>query len=356
MSDSSCAAVRDFNVAAKEAFRQFSLLVVLSAMIVINMLLDFFAKKVIPRFAVYKHLEAETCEELGMRMMQLLFGPIILLSGIGFMLYQAITGCNSNEVYVFFIAGLSLVAIDAHELIRRWPLRAPLLAHHLMTFAITIAFVEFDALPPNEDKTIDWTTVLFLTLIGCMWIVDFFHVVYRTSEDINLIKKLRKIYLFLAPVRCANTVLLALGGIQSAFFGVWFGFASLLFMALAYMYNSYKAITFVWAFDCERYYNSHQKKWFAIDRESATPESTENESSSSENADRTGQIVPILVDDRGFVVVVPFQVVKALYGGRRLNLGRESGPVHLLEFHFQIHPQGRPRQHIQLRPLRHVRM
>jgi len=263
MSDSSCAAVHDFNVAVKELFRQFSLLVVLFALFVINVILHFFQKNVIPRLAVYKHLEPEICQEMGMRMMQLLFGPIIFLTGIGFLLYQAISGCNSNEIYVFCIAGLSLVAIDAHEFVRRWPLRAPLLAHHLMTFAIAIAFIEFDALPPNEDKTIDWTTVLFLTLIGLMWTIDFFHVVYRSSEDLNLIKKLRKIYLFLAPVRCTNILLLALGAVQSAIFGAWFGFGCLLFMTLAYAYNSYKAITFVLAFDCERYFNSHQKKWFA---------------------------------------------------------------------------------------------
>lgn len=263
MEDSSCTAVREFNVAAKELWRQFSLLLVLFALFVINVILNSFQKKVIPRLAVYKHLQAEVCEEMGMRMMQLVFGPIIFLSGIGFLLYQAITGCNSNEIYTFYIAGFSLVTIDVHEFVRRWPLRAPLLAHHLMTFAIAIAFVEFDALPPNENKTIDWTTVLFLSLIGLMWTIDFYHVVYRTSENLDLIKKLRKVYLFLAPVRCTNILLLGLGSIQSALFGVWFGFSCLLFMTLAYAYNSYKAITFVMAFDCERYYNSHQKKWFA---------------------------------------------------------------------------------------------
>lgn len=263
MEDASCAAVREFNVAAKELFRQYSLLFTLFAMFIINVMLNTFQKKVIPRLAVYKHLTAEICEEMGMRMMQLVFGPIIFLSGIAFLLYYAITGCNSNEVYVFFIAGISLVSIDVHEFVRRWPLRAPLLAHHLMTFAIAIAFVEFDALPPNEEKLIDWTTVLFLTLIGMMWLIDFYHVVYRTSENLGLIIKLRKVYLFLAPVRCTNILLLALGTIQSALFGVWFGFGCLLFMCLAYAYNSYKAITFVWNFDCERYYNSHQKKYFA---------------------------------------------------------------------------------------------
>lgn len=260
MEQDSCAAVREFNLASKELWRQFSLLLLLSALLFINVFLIFFQKKVIPRLAVYKHLQAEVCEEMGMRMVQLVFGPIIFLSGICFLLYQAITGCNSNEIYTFYIAGFSLFTIDVHEFVRRWPLRPPLLAHHLMTFAITIAFVEFDALPPNEDKTIDWPAVLFLSLIGLMWTTDFYHVVYRTSEDLDLIKKLRKVYLFLAPVRCINILLLGLGSIYSALFGVWFGFSCLLFMTFAYAYNSYKAITFVMEFDCDRYYNFHQKK------------------------------------------------------------------------------------------------
>ena len=105
MENDSCAAVRDFNVAAKALLCQYSLLFCIIAMFIINVLLNTFQKHVIPRLAVYKHLTAEICEEIGMRMLQLVFGPIVFLSGMGFLLYYAITGCNSNEVYVFYIGG-----------------------------------------------------------------------------------------------------------------------------------------------------------------------------------------------------------------------------------------------------------
>merc|ERR1711957_482920 len=72
---------------------------------------------------------------------------------------------------------------------------------------------------------------------------------------------LRKTYLWLAPGRIINIVLLMLGSIASAIGGVWFAFVCLLFMTLAYAYNSYKAIIFMVRFDCDRYYKSHQGKW-----------------------------------------------------------------------------------------------
>jgi len=205
-----------------------------------------------------------------MRALQLFLGPIFAICGIGFLLYQAVTDCNAAEIYVFFISGITLVTVDIHEFVRRWPLRAPLLVHHLMTFVLALAFIEFEILPPNEDKTISWTTTLFLTNIGIMWTVDFYHVVYRTSGNLSLIKKYRKVYMFLAPVRIVNIILLLLGSISSALEGVWFGFAALTFMTLAYAYNSYHAIMFVVNFNCESYYNAHQSKWLDEEEDQKT--------------------------------------------------------------------------------------
>jgi hypothetical protein len=46
-------------------------------MFVINVfLLEHVQKNMLPRLAAYKKLEAETCEELGMRLLQLLVGTI----------------------------------------------------------------------------------------------------------------------------------------------------------------------------------------------------------------------------------------------------------------------------------------
>eukprot|EP00588_Corethron_pennatum_P014881 CAMPEP_0194278770 /NCGR_PEP_ID=MMETSP0169-20130528/12084_1 /TAXON_ID=218684 /ORGANISM="Corethron pennatum, Strain L29A3" /LENGTH=315 /DNA_ID=CAMNT_0039023031 /DNA_START=53 /DNA_END=1000 /DNA_ORIENTATION=- len=257
----SCSAVRLVSLSARDLWLEYRLLIAISALFFINLFLDYFQKKVIPRLAVYKHLEPEICQELSMRMLQLLLGPIVAISGLGFLLYQVLSGCNAAEIYVYFISGISFVAVDIHETVRRWPLRASLLAHHVMTFAIALAFVEFQVLPPNDEKIIAWTTTFFLTNIGLMWTVDFYHVIYRTSTNLPLIKMLRKTYLWFAPVRIINIVLLMLGSISSAIGGVWFAFVCLLFMTLAYAYNSYKAITFMVRFDCDRYYKSHQGRW-----------------------------------------------------------------------------------------------
>jgi len=95
-----------------------------------------------------------------------------------------------------------------------------------------------------------------------MWTADFFHVIYRVSNSLSVIKNARKIYPFLALVRIFNIILLAIGVVGNALQGGWFGSFCLLSMALAYTNNSLKAITFVKNFDCKRYYDSHQAKWF----------------------------------------------------------------------------------------------
>ena len=59
------------------------------------------------RLAAYEHLNPETCVEIGMRCLQLLFGTINVLSGVGFLVYFAVTKCNMFNVYVFYIAVIS---------------------------------------------------------------------------------------------------------------------------------------------------------------------------------------------------------------------------------------------------------
>ena len=267
MSDS-CSAIHSFSHSAKDAFLQHRLLIVIIYLFFINLFLDHVQTQVLPRISIYKHLQAEACQEMCMRTLQLFIGPIIFLSGLGFLLYQAITGCSATEIYIFYISGIFLGTIDVHEFVRRWPLRAPLFAHHIMTFVLALATVEFQTFPSQN-----WTNTLFLTNIGLMWTVDFYHVIYRTSGNLLLMKKLRKVYMFFAPVRIVNIVLLLLGSILSALEGVWFRFACLSLMNVAYTYNSYKAITFMINFDCARYYNAHQGKWLneEEDQQTLTP-------------------------------------------------------------------------------------
>jgi len=265
MSDS-CSAIHSFSHSAKDAFLQHRLLITLTYLFFINLFLDHVQTQVLPRITVYKHLQAEACQEMCMRTLQLFVGPIIFLSGLGFLLYQAITGCSATEIYIFYISGISLVTIDIHEFVRRWPLRAPLFAHHIMTFVLALATVELQIFPSQ-----DWTNTLFLTNIGLMWTVDFYHVIYRTSGNLSLMKKLRKVYMFFAPVRIVNIVLLLLGSILSALEGGWSGFACLSLMTVAYTYNSYKAITFMMNFDCASYYNAHQGKWLNEEEDQQNP-------------------------------------------------------------------------------------
>ena len=258
-----CSAQRSAALAAKEVLLNYRLLIVLVCLFLINVFLDQVHTKVLPRLKAYQYLSPESCQDLSMRILQLILGPIIFIGGIVSLLYQASTGCNISEIYVYWIAGTIFVSVDLHEFVRRWPLRPTLLAHHVMSFVIAIAFLEFNILPPNKEKIISWATILFFTNLGLMWMVDFYHVVFRTSQNLKLIMNYRIVYLWLAPVRLTNIVLSALGAINCAIGGVWFGLVCLLLATAAYSYNSYTAIMFVFRFDCETYYTSHQEKWFA---------------------------------------------------------------------------------------------
>jgi len=232
-------------------------------MFLINAFLEHVQKNALPRLAAYKKLEAETCEELGMRMLQLVVGPFAAITGSGFLIYSASTGCNATEIYAYWLGGSAVIMVDVHEFIRRWPLRPYLLAHHIMAMALALGYVEFEVLPANDKKRFHWLTVLFVVNIGLNWTVDFFHFIFRTSESLTFIQKFRKVYLWHAPLRMATTILLLLGSIQAAIRGVWFGFALSFLTAAAYAYNAHRVIMFVYRFDCERYFNSHQGKWFS---------------------------------------------------------------------------------------------
>jgi hypothetical protein len=262
MSDN-CSAVDDASVSARELWIEYRFLVLLFWMFLINVFLEHVQKNALPRLAAYKKMEAEICEELGMRLLQLLVGPFTAITGIGFLLYSASTGCNANEIYAYWLGGMAVIMVDVHEFIRRWPLRPHLLAHHIMTIAIALGYVEFEVLPASDEKRFHWGTVLFLVNIGLNWTVDFFHFVFRTSESLTFIQKFRKVFLWHAPIRMATTILLLLASIQTAIWGAWFGFALSFLMAAAYAYNTHRVVMFVYRFDCERYFNSHQGKWFS---------------------------------------------------------------------------------------------
>ena len=256
-----CASVRKVSLDAKELIEGYFVTGLLLGFATINFLYQYLQNKVVAKFSAYEHLSPESNEETVVRCLQLWFGSIIAISGLAFLFYTGLTGCNANEIYLIYIGGFWLVVLDAHEFVRRWPLRAPVLAHHLTVFMVGLAFTEWGILPPNPGDPIQWTVVLLLTFIGVAWISDFFHVVFRTSCSLVVIERCRLIYLYVSPIRLFNTVNFGYMSVDQLATRNYFGGTLTGLLGIAYVYNTYKAVTFVKRFSCADYFLSHQAKW-----------------------------------------------------------------------------------------------
>lgn len=258
-----CEAVRESSLEAKLFFIRYRVSAILVGLTIVNVLLRYMETNVVTRFSVYKHYSAETNQMMGVRFLQLFFGLIVSLGGYGTMLFNAISGCDASELYLFYFGGVLLLFLDLHEYVRSWPLRSPILGHHLMVFFFGLAMIEYDLIPPPNDPSqkISWSTVLLIANIGLMWITDFFHVIFRVSTSLPLIEKYRQIYLMSSIIRPITLGLMVYGGIESIIMGSVAGAIPSIFLSLAYAYNLFKAIQFVYLFDCEKYFISHQVKW-----------------------------------------------------------------------------------------------
>jgi len=194
---------------------------------------------------------------------QLLFGLIVGLGGYGTLLFNGITGCDASELYLYYFGGVLLLFLDLHEYVRSWPLRTPILGHHVMVFFFGLAMIEYDLIPPPDvpDPRISVATMLLVANIGLMWITDFFHVIFRLSTSLPLIERYRKIYLITSIVRPITLALMIYGAVELIIVGSIAGAIPCITLSVAYAYNLVKAIQFVYTFDCEKYFNSHQAKW-----------------------------------------------------------------------------------------------
>ena len=162
------------------------------------------------------------------------------------LIYDVVTDCPAYEPYLFFMGGLLIVTFDGYETIRRWSgMRPGLLLHHTAAFVVDMGLVEWDFVPRMENP-VDWRVVLFLTLIGCMWMVDYFHADYRTCPNLSWIQLYREFYLVLAVIRLVNIVLLVSLSVEGFVKDHYYAMSTCTsFLAVAYIYNSYKAIFFL---------------------------------------------------------------------------------------------------------------
>jgi hypothetical protein len=94
---SDCEAVRDVAFNAKEYATDNRLTIILFCFGLIK-------TRVVAKFSAYQHLSPEANEELSVRCLQLGFGALIGATGYSFLLYNATTGCNANEIFLFSLA------------------------------------------------------------------------------------------------------------------------------------------------------------------------------------------------------------------------------------------------------------
>mmetsp|Transcript_23265 Transcript_23265/g.54139 ORF Transcript_23265/g.54139 Transcript_23265/m.54139 type:complete len:302 (-) Transcript_23265:195-1100(-) len=264
----------DFFLDHRAAF----LLVTVTAL---NLGFDYIEKRVLPRFQAYKHMPPRTITDMTIRFMQLILGTWVGLSGYGFVAYSLITQCNVDVIFIFYVGGMWLFSMDLHEYIRHWPLRAPVLGHHVMVFFVMLVLLEFGG-AANELDSGNILTLIMISNIGLMWVTDFYHVIYRVARHLDTIHRFRRAYLAAAVVRIATIGIFigqSLVGFSRGNLAAGVVFA---LMCLAYVYNTYCAILFVWRFDVEKYFTSHQATWVEAGKtdpasEAASPKSAQLE-------------------------------------------------------------------------------
>jgi hypothetical protein len=130
-----------------------------------------------------------------------------------------------------------------------------------------LAYLEWHLLPPAEedDPVHHWIIILLLSNIGLFWVTDLFHVVYRASSSLTLIKRWHVVYLYLTVLVPLANVGLFVGAMvtRAALAESHLGLTKTTLLGMAYIYNTYKAVTFVKNFQREPYFMAHQViiKW-----------------------------------------------------------------------------------------------
>ena len=256
-----CSDVSDLVFDAKALFLRFRLTIAMIILTALNIVSHHIKTTYIRKFEAYQHLTPEASEQLACRCMQFLFGVLIAGSGYGTLAINYLTGCNTNEIFIYFLGGTWMNCFDIHEYISRWPLPPALLAHHSFVILLGLAMVDWQVIPANPHEHLDSRMVLMISNIGATWVSDFFHAVYRTSFSLKLIHSFQWLFLASSVVRMSNFYLLVEMAKGSANGGSSLGAAMLLLLAVAYGYNSIRAVCFVYNFDCNKYFAEHQAKW-----------------------------------------------------------------------------------------------
>lgn len=245
---------------AQGLFMDYRTIFLVGYITVMNVVLQLMQRSV-SRCKAAEHLGPDVIQQLVYRCGQLFFSPLLLLGYVTLM-FNAATGCDISEMYIYYIASL-LPFFDLHEYIRCWPLSTPVLGHHIGTFGIAFSFMDLGVFPA-PGRPISPFTVAFISNLGFCWAADFFHIIYRLNTNIDVIKRARKVYFYLAPFRLANIGLILSSAIRFALFQHWVGMVFPVLMGVAYAHNTYQAITFVWQFNVDKYFETHQAKWCSV--------------------------------------------------------------------------------------------
>lgn len=253
-----CPALQDWSNDAVDAFGNYRITIAIFAFLFFNVYSGLIQSSFLPRNAAYSQMNDKDKEMLTIRTMQFTLGLIIAITGYSAALVDLISGCRFVlKPWAFWAGGGILTLFDFHEFGARWPLPSHVLVHHIAVFTIALFYIEFSVL-----DEIQFPTVIFIANIGFCWITDYAHVIFRTSVRLTHIRRARLAYLVLSPpVRVLNICLLSASTVLAVISREWLLFGVNLFMAFAYFYNTYRAVTFVIKFDCIKYYEKHQKIW-----------------------------------------------------------------------------------------------
>uniref|UniRef100_A0A7S2HGZ6 TLC domain-containing protein n=1 Tax=Alexandrium andersonii TaxID=327968 RepID=A0A7S2HGZ6_9DINO len=221
-----------------------------------NLLFSAVDARVLPKLGIRSDLHEKRKHEFGVRLVQLIAGLLLSVSGYGFVLFYLLTGCCANEVYLFYF-GSCMLALDLHEWIRRWPLRLHVLGHHIAVFFLCLSMVEFDGYDNRMAVERSTLITMLVSNVSITWVTDIFHVVFKLSKRPRTIKRARLAFLVLAIFRLANVgILFTLAGYNFAK-QAWPHAGVSTFFGFAYSYVTYKATSFVWWFDADAYVARH---------------------------------------------------------------------------------------------------
>lgn len=253
-----CPALQDWSTDAVDTFINYRITIVMAVFLVINLVSAYLKDVKLPKIPAYEKFGNKDKEMLTIRTMQCMFGLLISFTGYTAGLIDLVTGCRFLlKPWAFWAGGGILTVFDFHEFGARWPLPNHVLVHHIAVFTIALFYIEFGVL-----DEVQFPTVIFISNIGSCWVTDYAHVVFRTSQRLTHIIRARKIYLVVSPpIRILNIFLMSASVVLAVLSQEWLLFGVNLFMAVAYMWNTYKALTFVYKFDCVKYYDGHQKIW-----------------------------------------------------------------------------------------------